>query len=240
MTETYSDFSDICTKFYDLVVDPYQVAQFVYSKIEKYRPRSVLFVGGFFLVARELQKLGLDLVVTDYTDQMAREARSRLPDTRIELADLRELPFHEEFDTVLVIGRVFTHMLTSEDSSRALQSVNRALKSGGIVLLDNYEDSKIQVTDYFNGCVSVSDSTLQIVRESSTELISHDPLVVNWKAEYRATLGSETKSFNDEMHHRAFSRDEMKELLELHGFTVLGQGDNFDETSFFTLARREA
>ncbi len=237
MTETYAEYSDICTKFYDLVVDPVQVAEFVYSKIKQYYPRKCLFVGGFFSVARELQKTNLELVVTDYTDEMVKEAQKRLPNTRIERADLRHLPFENEFDTILVIGRVFTHMLTADDASQALQSIHRALKPEGLVLLDNYEDSKIQVTDYFNGLVSVSDSSIEIIRRSTTKLVSQDPFVVNWFADYRVTSQGNLITFSDQMRHRAFSRSEMKNLFEENGFSVCAQGDNFDETSFFTLAR---
>ena len=48
----------------------------------------------------------------------------------------------------------------------------------------------------------------------------------------------EEKVFQDEMLHRAFSRSEMKQLLEENGFLVLDQGDNFDETSFYTVAEK--
>ncbi|MCB0333012.1 MAG: class I SAM-dependent methyltransferase [Bdellovibrionales bacterium] len=239
MSDTYTNHSDICTKFYDLVVDPKEVADFVFSKIRNHNSKDCLFVGGFFLVARELQTLGLNLTLSDYSEDMIREAHTRLPDARAHVADLREMPFQNEFDTVLVIGRVFTHMLSSEDSSRALQSIHKALRPGGIVLLDNYEDTKIQVTEYFNGRVSVGDSAINITRDSSTELLTNDPCIVNWKATYHATANCTETSFQDEMPHRAFSRDEMRGLFEEAGFEVLAQGDNFDETSFFTLAGRK-
>ena len=239
MTETYSDFSDICAKFYDLIIDPKEVAHFAYSKVKDFKPRKSLFVGSFFLVARELQKLGLDLVVTEYTEEMIQEGRQRLPNTPIECADLRKLPFCEKFDAVFVIGRVFTHMLTPEDSSHALISIHNSLKPGGVTLIDNYEDTKIRLTDYLNGRISVANSSIEIIRDSSTELISTRPLIVNWSAEYKTSSSNETLTFSDQMPHRAFSRSEIKGLLEEHGFEIHSQGDNFDETSFYTVASRK-
>ncbi len=236
MTETYSNSSDVCAKFYDLVIDPRQVANFVLSKVAGYRPGNCLFVGGFFLVARELQELGLTMTLVDYSEDMMREAYERLSNATTEVADLRKLPFEDEFDTVFVIGRVFTHMLTPEDASSALRSIHRSLKPGGVVFLDNYEDTKIQDTDYFNGRISVSDPAVEIVRDSSTCLVSRDPLIVNWKASYHIKSNGDSRSFSDEMYHRAFSRSEMQRLFEQHGFQVFSQGDNFDETSFFTVA----
>lgn len=239
MADTYYNNSDVCAKFYDLVVDPKEVADFVYSKVVDYQPKNCLFIGGFFLVALELQKLGLAITLVDYSENMIHEAHVRLSSTRTKVADLRKLPFKGEFDVVFAIGRVFTHMLTPEDSSNALKSIYQSLKPGGVTLLDNYEDTRIQATKYFNGRVAVSDPTIEIVRDSSTKLISQIPLIVNWKATYHFNSNGNSRTFEDEMHHRAFSRPEMRVLLEKHGFIVFSQGDNFDETSFFTLAGKK-
>jgi hypothetical protein len=43
--------------------------------------------------------------------------------------------------------------------------------------------------------------------------------------------------FSDAMQHRAFSRREIAALLPGYDFVLEDQDDNFDETSFFTLAR---
>jgi SAM-dependent methyltransferase len=239
MAVTYSNFSEICTKFYDLVVDPIEVANFVCSKISDHNHQKCLFVGSFFLVADELQKLGIEIVLADYSKDMICEAKRRFPNTRAEVADLRNLPFRGDFDAIIVIGRVFTHMLTCKDSAQALISMHKALKPGGVVLIDNYEDTKIQTTNYFNGSISVENSAAKITRESSTDLISEDPMIVNWKAVYRATLEGNSVVFEDEILHRAFSRSEIYNLFEAHDFKVISQGDNFDETSFYTVASHQ-
>jgi hypothetical protein len=54
------------------------------------------------------------------------------------------------------------------------------------------------------------------------------------------TSAAGVSTFEDEMLHRAFSRKEVELLFEDEGFAVHSQGDNFDESSFFTLACREA
>ena len=235
---TYQDFSDICTRFYDLVIDPDQVADFVAKKISAFQIKEILFVGGFFLVAKEIAKRGYSLTIVDYTDQMVAEGKKRLPDFVVNKADLRSLPFTQQFDCVLVIGRVFTHMLTEEDAVRALRSVLRSLRPGGLLFFDNYEASKIQRTDYFNGEVIVQDSVQRIVRSSTTSLISTEPFVVNWSARYEIASGTRSGYVEDEMLHRAFSREEIEQLLNRNHFAVIASGDNFDETSFYTLAKK--
>ena len=205
---------------------------------EAIKLRTVSLSEGFFLVADELRKLGLSITLADYSQDMIQEAQKRLSNTKAVVADLRDLPFQDEFDAIFVIGRVFTHMLNAEDTHRALSSIFHALKADGVVFLDNYEDTKIQSTDYFNGKIALKDSTTKILRDSSTELVSQEPLIVQWNARYQVTSNGVSTSFEDQMLHRAFSRAEIKNLFEENGFIVYSQGDNFDETSFYTLAGR--
>lgn len=234
----YSGLAGICVKFYDLLVDEDKVAEFIESKIGRFGAKKVLFIGGFFLVAGRLQEKGFGVTVADYTDAMVEEGRKRLPNTRVVKADIRSLPFEGEFDLVLAIGRVFTHMYSDEDANKALQSIWKSLKPQGILLVDNYEDSKIRKTNYFNGKIFVSDDEVEIARDSTTELVSEKPFIVKWRAEYTVKDG-QTRQFKDEMEHRAFSREEMKELLERNGFRQLENGDNFDETSFYAIAKKQ-
>jgi hypothetical protein len=169
---TYSQYSKICTKFYDLVSSAEEVAQFVQGKVKPFQHRQGLFVGGFFLVAKRLIECGFDLTVCDYSDEMIAQGRMRLPATNLIKADLKQLPFENQFDSIFVLGRVCTHMLTDEDVKSAMTGLKRALHKDGVVLFDNYEASKIQKTSYFNGKITVSDSNIKIVRESVTERVS--------------------------------------------------------------------
>ena len=139
---------------------------------------------------------------------------------------------------MFVIGRVFTHMTTDKDLSEALSSCRRALRPSGKFFVDNYEDSRIEVTKYFNGVIEVSEGDCAIVRASTTSRVSDSPFVVNWKAEYSGLFGGERFQFRDSIDHRAFSRSEFSRYLGGAGFEVLHQGDNFDETSFYTLSER--
>ncbi len=234
----YSSLADVCTKFYDSSIDAKRVADFVDSRINKFGLKDILFIGGFFLVAKELIGKGYNVTVADYTDEMVEEGKKRLPKTKIVKADIRKLPFGQEFDAVLVIGRVFTHMLSNEDVGDALSSIRKSLKPKGILFFDNYEDNKIMKTNYFNGRVQAKNGNIKIMRDSSTELISKKPFIVNWKATYTVKENNKTQKFNDEMAHRAFSRMEIKELLETNGFKQIENGNNFDETSFYAIAQK--
>lgn len=237
-TNTYSEFSEFCVRFYDLVVEAEVVADFVLSKLGDCRCKNALFVGGFFQVAKLLHARGLELTVVDYTDEMVCLGRQQLEGIRVEKADLAALGYLEEFDVVIVIGRVFTHMLSAEAANSALAGLYRALKPQGLALIDNYESSKIEITNYFNAKVSVCDQQLVIARDSSTKRISTIPHIVQWSASYHVCEEDREIIFTDSMPQRAFSREEMSKLFTANGFNVCQIGDNFDETSFYTVAQK--
>jgi len=234
---TYSTHAEICARFYDLIVDGEKVGAFVLEKSRAKAGERALFVGGFFEVARYLKEKGLDLEIVDYSDDMVKVGRTKVPGVVVSKADLRALPSEEKFDCVFVIGRVLTHMISEEDLASALTSCRRALKRGGRLFFDNYENSRIQETSYFNGVLGCSDADTKIERVSRTAKISDVPFVVRWDARYSGEFRSTEFSFSDSMLHRAFSRSEIAALLPKFKFSFLEQGDNFDETSFFTLAR---
>jgi|GEM_PF-6330169 len=94
----------------------------------------------------------------------------------------------------------------------------------------------IQTTKYFNGRISVGDASSRIIRDSTTERVRESPYVVKWRADYSGEFKGAPFRFSDSIDHRAFSRYEFSRYLSSTGFTVQGQGDNFDETSFYTVA----
>jgi ubiquinone/menaquinone biosynthesis C-methylase UbiE len=239
MSDTYARYAAICTKFYELTTNSASTGEFVFQKSQASPGQRVLFVGGMFGVAAALLAKGLSVTVVDYTDEMVEIGKDRVPGATVSKADLRALPFESEFDLVLVVGRVFTHMLTDDDLSHAIKGCKRALRKGGALFADNYEDTRVQQTSYFNGQIEGKDHSSHIVRQSSTTRLSEKPFIVRWDAEYSGTVEDRTFSFRDSIEHRAFSRPEFTQYLEAAGLRTVAQGDNFDETSFYTLARRE-
>ncbi|HEY8608353.1 MAG TPA: class I SAM-dependent methyltransferase [Noviherbaspirillum sp.] len=237
MPDTYSQYAHICERFYDLSTDQKSAAGFVLTLLEARAGQRALFVGSMLGVAEHLVAHGLALTVVDHSEEMVELARRRLPGAVVRQADLRSLPFDACFDFVVVIGRVFTHLISEDDLTAGLHACRRAVAHAGVVLVDNYESGKILRTAYFNGAIQVRDERSRIVRRSTTELLTETPLVVRWKASYTGIHEGAPFSFDDTIEQRAWSRDEIHARMSSSGFSVLRQGDNFDDTSFYTLAR---
>lgn len=237
MPSTYSEHAEICAKFYALTLDSNSVSSFIFQVSQASSGEKALFVGGMFEVAAGLIRRGLDLTVIDYSDEMVAVGKKSLPKSAVYKGDISALAFNSEFDLIFVIGRVFTHMVSEKDLLAAIAGCRAALRPGGRLLVDNYEDSRIQVTPYFNGRVECRDKNCHIVRESKTYTITTCPYVIRWDAQYSGHSNGELFQFSDSIEHRAFSRSEFATKLAEGGFKVLKQGDNFDETSFYTLAK---
>lgn len=236
MSDTYTRFAAICAQFYELTIESAAVARFLVEKTALARGERVLFVGGLFGVAASLARMGFELTVVDYSEDMTRIAATQIPTARVLTADLRSLPFNEEFHVVLVPGRVFTHMLSDADLQAAVESCRRSLLPNGRLFADNYESDKIEVTSYFNGRITCSGPDISILRTSTTERLSTTPHIVSWRAHYTGEQAGTDFDFSDSIDHRAFTRNEF--ATHLSSFDILEQGPNFDETSFYTVAAR--
>jgi SAM-dependent methyltransferase len=238
MTDTYTNYAKVCAKFYSLTLDSQKTAKFIFKNSRAVSSQKALFIGGMFDIADALKKLGLEITLVDYTDEMVEIAKINFPDIPVFKSDLRNIPYSDEFDLVFVVGRVFTHMISDEDLKNAIFSCNKALKINGYLFADNYEDTRIQTTNYFNGKIECIDSMCKIIRDSTTTKLNDCPRIIQWDARYRGHMAGVDFSFNDSMSHRAFSRNEFAQELGKNGFLVEEQADNFDETSFYTLAKK--
>ena len=237
MSNTYREYGEICAKFYQLTLDSNAVAAFLFQNSPVRPSEKALFVGGMFDIAGALQKHGVETTVVDYTPEMVALGRKTLPLMKVEQADLKALPYENEFDHLFVVGRVFTQMISDEDLLLALLSCRKTLRGGGHLFFDNYEDLKIRVTPYFNGTVRAESADCTIERTSTTRLLSESPYVVLWQARYKGNIQGRYFDFSDAMEHRAWSRSEILPFLQESQFQLIRQGSNFDETSFFSLAQ---
>ena len=89
-----------------------------------------------------LAEAGYSLTGVDSSQRMLELARSRLPELReprrvhLVQGDLRTLELGDSFGMALVALGSFHHLMTAEDQRRALRSLAKHLKPGGLLLID--------------------------------------------------------------------------------------------------------
>lgn len=89
--------------------------------------------GGF---TRELAAAGLHVTGLDYSEDMLREARSRLPDMAFVAGDLRSFALPGRFDLITCVFDSLNNLLTAEDLTAALTRARAHLKPGGLLAFD--------------------------------------------------------------------------------------------------------
>lgn len=102
--------------------------------------------GGF---TRELRAAGLDVTGLDFSEEMLREARSRLPGVPFVQGDLRSFTLPERFSLVTCVFDSLNNLLTPEDLGAALGRARAHLRPGGLFAFD--VNTRVGVRELWEG-----------------------------------------------------------------------------------------
>lgn len=222
MTKLYSKLAHVYHEMYQSIFDYGREFRRFDSIFKKHACNRVLEIGcGAGDLAPLFLAGGYDYTGVDVSAEMLRIARSEVPSARFVQGDMRRLSFRRKFDAVLIGGRSFTYMTTNQDVRSALQSTGNALKSGGILVFDNFDAEAIfkNLRNRFHERVVKGSKTF--VRQSETSMNLKAGWTWNWNATYIVDDGRRKRTFHDHSVLRAFTRDELRLFLVLTGFTPL-------------------
>jgi len=241
MKKLYSDLAGICHEFYKQYFPHRNIAARLDAILKKHGCKKVVFIGGLVYVAALLKRKGYDLTFVDYTPEMLAEAKPLLKGVPMCCCDMRSLKLKTKADAVVAVGRSFTYMYDDADALKALSSFRRALKPGGIVVIDNYEVGKIDKGPYFTGTVMTRSGKVLLMRRSSIQPKKKKPALYTWSCTYAKFVGRKAIVYKDEGHLlRAFAKDETKALIEKSGLDFVGHLPNFERLSFVSVAQKNA
>jgi SAM-dependent methyltransferase len=129
--------------------------------------------------ARRLARRGALVTGIDatpaYVAQAKRAARGQAG-VEFKRADMRELPFAEAFDAAYCVWTSFGYFRTADEDLRVLRAMAKAVKPGGLVLVDVIDGATLKPRFKANETVVYSDGTRQT--DSSELVAGKDPAVV--------------------------------------------------------------
>ncbi len=112
-------------------------------------PRTILDVAcgvgdlAIGLAQRGYAVTGVDLAPA-MVDIARRKAQGESVSAVFEVADMRRLPYRDAFDLALCFGDSLNYMLTPVDARKALTSMFRAVRPGGLVIFDLLTASAVE------------------------------------------------------------------------------------------------
>jgi ubiquinone/menaquinone biosynthesis C-methylase UbiE len=235
----YSKLAGVGHLFYKFYFPHEKIAFIIDGYLKKFNCKKIVFFGALIYAAKILQSRGYEITFVDYTKEMVDEAKKVLQNTKFVVSDMRTLELEEKQDAIVLMGRILTYMYTDEDVLKAFSAFKNNLKDSGIIVVDNYEISKIDKGGYFNGIIEVKDKNLTIRRISKISRQKNQPAVYKWDCIYEKAAKGEKEIFEDKNHIlRAFSKDEMEELVKKSKLKFIGNFPNFEERSFITVAQK--
>ncbi len=143
MEEQYKQWA----KYYDLFTEEGQTEaelsfiEFIFEKYSNSEIKKVLDATcGTGRHAIPLAKKGYELLANDLSSEMLAVAKEKATAHEIDLTfnqeDMRKIDWQEEFDAVICINSAFNYMHTDEDAEKALNNFYKALRPGGMAIVD--------------------------------------------------------------------------------------------------------
>lgn len=88
--------------------------------------------------SRALARRGYEVVGVDLSPVLLQlaEEQNHFPHLRFVHSDMREIPFHNEFDIVVNLFTSFGYFSTDEENAKVIRNMAKALKTQGEVIID--------------------------------------------------------------------------------------------------------
>jgi len=162
----------------------------------------------------------------DLSDEFLQIARDEFSSRNIKYVqgDMRKLPFKNEFDAVVNLFTSFGYFETDEENEKVLGQINKALKAGGLLLLDYENKFNFVINE-----VLKKKRSWYNTRQQQLYLIENDFDFLNEREivtfrQYKDGAIVKQVCYNI----RLFSFPELKKMLLRNGFEILGVWGDFE------------
>ncbi|MFZ3589332.1 class I SAM-dependent methyltransferase [Bacillus sp. DJP31] len=137
--------------------------------------------------------------------------------------DMRNLPFHEEFDLVINMFTSFGYFESDSDNEKVIQGVSHSLKTGGYFLIDYLNPTFIE-----NNLIPYSREKLE-----SAEILQYR-MIKDGKVYKKIVVKSEKGENQYEEKIKLYSLESMISMLTAHGLNVETIIGNYDSSAYHT------
>lgn len=231
-------FSDVAPYYDELMAAvPYKSwVDYVEAILRRmsYEPRDVLdLCCGTGQVGAEMRRRGYEALGADIAEGMVRECYERDPVLPAVVMDASDLGLRRDgFDLVVALYDSLNYIVDPDGLQRCFEGVSRALRPGALMIFDMNTERALRVGLFTQNNVN-----------------STEPLEYRWKShwdgdrklcrvdmEFRWRGPGEKVKFSETHYERAYSEDEVREMLAAVGMETLHVFDayTFNEPGVFS------
>ncbi|PWW03186.1 methyltransferase family protein [Paenibacillus cellulosilyticus] len=167
-------------------------------------------------IAVPLAKLGYKIFGYDASAVLLEEAHKRAIDAKVdinyELVDMRVMDQFESFDAIINIGTAFGYVPEESDDCAIIKNIYRALKPGGIFILDT-ENRDNKIRNFIETYDSSMNGTV-----INTER-NFDASTGRWEERMKWQAGGEERTAT--LNVRLYAATELKRMMTEAGFQLI-------------------
>ena len=167
-----------------------------------------------------VQVTGVDISIP-YLRQARADAKRQGADVRFVKIDMRKIDFRSEFDGAINLFTSFGYFPRVRDDLKVLKNIARALKPGGVFLLDVINGTRI--TRYFRLAIAKGMPISRWARLGDGTYQLEDPVLLEKEGAVRVHWTFLTNGKRREMisFNRMYSKEHLSELLRKAGLRVV-------------------
>jgi SAM-dependent methyltransferase len=220
MTQLYSTFANIYHEMYQHVFDYDKEYEFYDTILKKHNCNKILEIGcGSGMLARRFINNGYDYLGLDLFNEMLEIARTEVKTDKFIQSDMRNLTFHNQFDSVMITGRSISYVIDNKGVFDTLKGVHESLVDNGLFVFGVFEVNEI--FDNFDDFEqNIKHGKKKIKRISNMKFNLTTGWTYDWFAKYIIDDGGIISEFDDLTTLRAFTKDEIVLFLKLTGFKI--------------------
>lgn len=176
-----------------------------------------------------LAQKGIQVTALDLSPTLLRHARKAIEHQELPLnfihADMRRLPFDNTFDAIINVFTSFGYLENEQEDQRVLQEVQKALKPGGLFLLENIHQVKVIRAFNPHGIIRYADGAI-VLEERQLDLY-HSRLEVEV-----TLIPPDQESVRYHQSIRLYTITELCQMFESAGLEIISYYGGLDLSTF--------
>ncbi len=227
MSKFYSEIA----KYYDYIFPTGKAQMDLIKEIAGEAPKDVLDAacgnGGYSF---GLSESGYNITAIDLDEEMVKSIRAKNKNIDAEVLNMLDIEIlNKKFDLIFCIGNSLVHLKDNEEIYKFLKSCKRSLKPNGKLLLQIVNYDRVLDKD-IKSLPTIENENVKLVFERHYQYLKDEH-----KVDFKTVLKVAGEELENHVLLYPIKSSELKELLEMSGFSIVSLYGGFKKDEFKAL-----